>query len=97
MHISHLVSKTAFMAYFSINIQKINFIFYLGYVAKDKSFYASLHAKPALQDLNASVYTESSLQDQGSLQIEQTKIINSEYRFVNLLLYYYYISLTIST
>ncbi len=94
----HLVSKVAFIAYFSINIQKINFIFSLGYIAKDKSFYASLHAKPALQDQNTSVCTESSLQDQGSLQIEQSKrIINNEYRFVNLLLYYYYILLMIST
>jgi hypothetical protein len=78
--------------------QKINFIFSLGHVAKDKSFYASLHAEPISQDQDASVYTAFSLQDQGSLQTEQTKgITNSEYRFVNLLSYYiYHITITFS-
>ena len=90
MHISRLVSKTTFIGIFQLIHKRLTLFFFLsGYVAKDKSLYASLHAEPASQDQDASIYTEFSLQDQGSLQVEQTKgVINSEYRFVS---YYNYI------
>jgi hypothetical protein len=89
MHISHLVSKTAFMNIFLLIYKRFTlFFFFLGYVAKDKSFYASLHAEPASRDQDASIYTEFSLQkDQGSLQTEG--VINSEYRFVTFQLYFH--------
>ena len=71
---------------------RLTLFFSLGYIAKDNSFYASLHAEPASQNQDASVHTEFSLQDRGSIQTEQTnELINSEYRFVNLLSYYNYI------
>ena len=73
MLILHLVRKNAFII---ILYDIINFNFFLlGYIAKDNSFYASLHAGFTLQDREAL---------QTTMGASNSKTI--EYRFVKLFL-----------
>lgn len=53
-----------------------------------KDLFTCLYTEPALQNQDAPVFTEFSLQEHRNLQIELTEgVINSKYRFIDLLYY----------